>query len=258
VPSLPSLASVGAARAGATVLAVADGSGGLTRPLVATQRFGRGRVLAFAGEAAWRWRMLLPSTDTTYPTFWRQAVRWLAGATPDPVAVRTRALGVDRLEVIVEARDENFRPVRDAAVQVHVRHPEGTTQELTAAPDRGDPGAYRAEVRVPAGVVRVDAEAAAGDLVLGRATGWALSGPDGSEFVEPRRNDAQLARLAERLGGRLVQASELGEAVESITSFRGGAAAFIERDMWHAPWVLLTLTALLVTEWTLRRRWGLR
>jgi hypothetical protein len=30
--------------------------------------------MAFAGEASWRWRMMMPSTDHTYEFFWRQAV----------------------------------------------------------------------------------------------------------------------------------------------------------------------------------------
>jgi hypothetical protein len=31
--------------------------------------------MVFAGEASWRWRMLLPATDRSYETFWKQALR---------------------------------------------------------------------------------------------------------------------------------------------------------------------------------------
>src|SRR5690606_12600276 len=66
VPELSSTAGLGRARPGAVVLATAGGAGGLGRPLVAVQRYGEGRSMIFGGEAAWRWRMLLPADDGTY------------------------------------------------------------------------------------------------------------------------------------------------------------------------------------------------
>ena len=61
-----------------SALALAESAGGTARALAAVQRFGLGRTMIFTGEASWRWRMQLPSSDRTYETFWRQAVRWLA------------------------------------------------------------------------------------------------------------------------------------------------------------------------------------
>ena len=62
-PALASTSPLGAARPGATVLAVSGGAGGGARALVAVQRYGRGRSMIFTGEASWRWRMMLPSSD---------------------------------------------------------------------------------------------------------------------------------------------------------------------------------------------------
>jgi uncharacterized membrane protein len=87
VPALASIAPLGAPRPGATVLAVTHGPGGAPRALVAVQRYGEGRSMVFTGEAAWRWRMLLPAADRSYDTFWRQAVRWLALPATDPVSI---------------------------------------------------------------------------------------------------------------------------------------------------------------------------
>ena len=65
-----------ARRPGAQVLAVTT-SGSELRPLLITQRYGVGRSMVFAGEATWRWRMLLPSTNTTHELVWRQMARWV-------------------------------------------------------------------------------------------------------------------------------------------------------------------------------------
>ncbi len=62
-PALAFVAPLGGPRPGATVLAVAAGAGGAPHALIAVQRYGEGRAMIFAGEAAWRWRMLLPASD---------------------------------------------------------------------------------------------------------------------------------------------------------------------------------------------------
>ena len=87
VPPLGSTTALGSGRPGASVLAVTSGAGGAPRPLVAVQRYGYGRTMVFAGEASWRWRMRMPSTDHTFETFWRQAGRWLVASAPEPVAL---------------------------------------------------------------------------------------------------------------------------------------------------------------------------
>jgi uncharacterized membrane protein len=258
LPPLPSFAAVGDPRPGATLLAFAGGPGGVARALVAVQRYGRGRVLAFAGEAAWRWRMMLPSSDTTYPTFWRQATRWLAASSPEPVSVRTRSAGAGGLEVLVEARDADFQPVRDAEVVVQIHGADGAVQTVRPVVDRHADGRYRAEVHVPTGVTRLEVEASSRGLALGRATGWALAGPDGSELIEPRRNDAQLTRLAQAFGGELADPDDLSRIVDGIGARGPADAPLRERDAWHAPWILGLLTGLLAAEWVLRRKWGLR
>ena len=85
-------------------------------PLVAVQRYGRGRSMVFAGEGSWRWRMMLPSTDRSYEFFWRQSARWLAGPAPDPVTVSAPEAPEpgDTLAIDVDVRDAGFRPVPDA------------------------------------------------------------------------------------------------------------------------------------------------
>ena len=87
LPALAASAALGGPRPGATVLALTTAPGGGVYPVVAVQRYGRGRSMTFSGEATWRWRMLLPSTDRSFELFWRHAARWIAGAAPDPVSI---------------------------------------------------------------------------------------------------------------------------------------------------------------------------
>ena len=139
MPPLASAASSGQGRPGATVLATTSGVGGVSHALVAVQRYGEGRSMVFTGEAAWRWRMMLPSTDQMYDTFWRQAVRWLAIGATDPTAivpVSPTAPG-DQVPVRVAVRNTSFEPLRDAQVDVRVTGPDGRAQDAGASVEEG-------------------------------------------------------------------------------------------------------------------------
>ena len=63
LPALAASAPVGGPRPGATILALTTAPGGGIFPVVAVQRYGQGRSMVFAGEASWRWKMMVPSTD---------------------------------------------------------------------------------------------------------------------------------------------------------------------------------------------------
>src|ERR1041385_3762019 len=57
--------------------------------LLAYQRYGRGRTMAFTSGSSWRWQMEIPHDDQTYELFWKQVLRWLVSSSPDPVMLST-------------------------------------------------------------------------------------------------------------------------------------------------------------------------
>ena len=87
LPRLGGSIRLGAARPGASLLALVSAPGGDLRPLLAVQRYGRGRSMVFAGEGAWRWKMLLPVDDRRYDRVWGQVARWLTAGASEPVTV---------------------------------------------------------------------------------------------------------------------------------------------------------------------------
>jgi uncharacterized membrane protein len=262
-PALASTVPLGGARPGANVLAISGGPGGVSRPLIAVQRYGEGRSLIFAGEGAWRWRMLLPSTDRSYDTFWRQALRWLALSASDPVAIRlpSAAIPGDTLGVRVLARDAAFAPQLDAAVDVDVTTPDGRTESIRAEPPRqsDENGAYVARYRATGpGVYRFHASARRGATSLGSASSALLVGGSDPEMSDPRLNVQVLQRIALRSGGRLVTPGEAAALGSSLRAAVPGARLAVAHDLWHTGWSFAAILALLASEWILRRRWGLR
>jgi uncharacterized membrane protein len=262
-PALASTVPLGGPRPGASVLAVTGGAGGISRPLLAVQRYGEGRSLVFAGEGAWRWRMLLPSTDRSYDTFWRQALRWLALSATDPVAIRVPSASTpgETVSVRILARDAAFVPQADAVIDVNVTTPEGRTETIRAEPPRqGDEdGAYVARYRAAGpGVYRVRATARRGATLMGSASSAVLVGGSDPEMTDPRLNMQVLQRIALRSGGRLVTANEATALAGSLRAAVPAARLAVTHDLWHTGWSFALILVLLASEWILRRRWGLR
>ncbi len=259
-PALASTFLLGAPRPGGSVLAISPAPGGLARPLVAVQRYGRGRSMIFAGEASWRWRMMLPSSDRTYETFWRQAVRWLATAAPDPLTLTASGgtmLG-ESVAVNVVARNESFEAIPDASIEVRVTGPAGD-RILRPSLEDSSAGRYSAGLSAEAaGIYRLQTEVRRGGRLLGTAEEWLLVGGADVELADPRRNDQVLRRVADASGGRSLEANDLSALPELLRQYAPEPAPPGRHDVWNAAWVLGLIILLLAGEWGLRRHVGLR
>jgi uncharacterized membrane protein len=261
LPALSASAPVGGPKPGATVLAVTTVPGGAVYPVIAVQRYGRGRSMVFAGEASWRWRMLQPSTDRSYEYFWRQAARWLASPAPDPVAIEVPESSEpgDSIDIEVDARDRAFKPVPDATVEATLTIPGGDARPLTPRHEARGSGRFVAAFRPDqAGLYRVHAEARKGAVTLGDADRWFYVGGGDREFAEPRLNEGFLRRVARASGGEYVRAVEASRVAAWLQSVTPQHAEPERRDLWHQPWAFAFVLMLLAAEWILRRRWGLR
>jgi uncharacterized membrane protein len=261
LPPLADVSTVGSPRPGAAVLALTHTATGATVPLVAVQRYGRGRTLVFAGEGSWRWRMMMPASDRSYEAFWRQTLRWLAAGSPEPLDVGVPASLVPgaATHIDIRLRDDAFRAMPDAEARVSVRAPDGTLRDLPAtAEDRPD-GRWSASLRPEArGVHRVIVEARRGDAVVGAAEHLVMAGSHDPEFIDPRMNEAVLRRLSHESGGAYLEAREVGRLPALLREGRTPPRSREFRDVWHNGWAFAFLIGLLSVEWGLRRRWGLR
>jgi uncharacterized membrane protein len=261
LPALAASAPLGGPRPGATLLALTTAPGGGVYPVVAVQRYGQGRAMVFAGEASWRWRMMVPSTDRTYDFFWRQAVRWLAAEAPDPVAITLPNAPEpgDSVTVDVDARDASFAPARDATVEATLTAPGGETVPLKLRRADLDGGRFAAAILPErAGLYRIRATARRGSTPLGSADRWMYVGSSDREFADPRLNEAVLRRIARTSGGRYVRADEASNLPSWLEASVPQAARLEQRDLWHEPWAFALIVVLLSSEWILRRVWGLR
>ena len=256
LPPLASVAAAGGPRAGAQVLAVTDGG----RPLLVTQRYGNGRSMVFAGEGAWRWRMLLPASDTTHELVWRQMARWVAGGATERIEIPPSAVALPGTTEIIRVlvRDEQFQPVPNAEVALRVTAPGGAERTLPAALSDPAEGRYVASIRFDQpGVFNVVAEVRRDGATLGTATRALLVGGVDIELAEPALNEPVLRRIAETTGGQYAHAEDAASLTSLVTQSTVGERPTEMRDLWHNGYSLLIIIALLAAEWGFRRRVGL-
>ena len=237
------------------------GPGGAARALVAVQRFGDGRSMVFTGEASWRWRMMLPTSDQSYERFWRQAVRWLAQSAPEPVTLTLPAAPApgDGIPVAIAARDGATARARTPPSTCASRPPRAASTPSTPIPSPSQGGQFRAAVRATEpGIYRVAVDARQGATSLGASTGTMLVGGVDPEMTDPRLNEDTLQRVARASGGAVLAAGDTATLIDRLNAAAPAAMLALRKDLWHTGWSFGILAGLLAAEWLTRRAWGLK
>ncbi len=263
LPPLTTVNLLTRAKPGATVLLQGRiDDRGLTRPLLATQRYGRGRVMAMGAQDDWLWQMHadIAVDDSTHELLWRQMLRWLVNDVPDRVeAVTDEASGSgDAVPLRAIVRDSGYLRSNGVTVSATVAGPGGVSQEIPFdwAIDRD--GEYAASF-VPAGdgLQEVRVRAVSGtDTTLSQAAYVRVAQPV-EEYFGAERRDGLLQQLARETGGRTYAPDRATDVARDLTYSTSGATEIRRLDLWDAPLVLIVLLSLLGGEWVLRRRRGL-
>ncbi len=262
VAGMPEFWSVSAtvrAKPGAAVLADDPVT---ASPLLATQRFGRGRSAALAVGDLWRWGFRDPGQREDFEKSWRQMVRWLVADVPGRVSadvVENPVGGTGLLRVRVTVRDAGFQPEPEATVTVRATLPDGSERVLPAVADDGEAGVFWADFRAdePGGY----RFAAGATDYASEAIGEALAGfaydPLGAEFANVGRNNlAVIEPVAAATGGRVLPVSALAELARELPEMEVPLIDRTTVELWHTPWVFLLGIGLLLLEWAIRRERG--
>lgn len=228
-------------------------------PALVVQRFGKGRSAAVLVGDMWRWNIRRGKTEESdLEKSWRQTLRWLVSDVPSRVGVETKRVENDPttpVELFVRVRDEKFRPLDNATVQVTVETPEGKEVILPAEPSDEKAGTYVAVFtpRVP-GPYRAEVVATAedGSEIGRREAGWAAE-PSMEEFEALVPNRELLDQLAERTAGEVIELDELDEFVTSLPNRKIPITEPWIYPLWHQWSVFVIAIGCLIGEWGVRR-----
>ena len=258
MPKFRVLNQVDRIKPGASVMASMTDENGGELPALVVQRYGHGKSAALLIGDMWRWQMAGDGKREDLPRAWRQMIRWLVADVPNRVQLTTEADSGAGRKLIVKSKDEEFKPLGFANVELSVL-PAGDESKAidlsveTAGTETGafwstynprEEGGYvaRAKVRDEDGKVIGDVE-----------TGWA-SNPAADEFRSLQPNVALMRDLAKRTGGRVLAVSDLAKWAKELPTKQSPVMESFLTPLWHLPWMFSAALLLLVTEWWLRRR----
>jgi uncharacterized membrane protein len=229
-------------------------------PLVAWQRYGKGKTMYVGTENLWRLRREVG--DKYHARFWGQAIQFLSlsrllGDNKQITLETSRksyAAG-EQVNVFANVLTESFDPVEQPAYAVMLEESGATTLpiELELAPVPDTPGFY-------SGSYLADEE---GSYVL-RAKPNDQPVANTVEFevkivpLEKRETGSRpdvAEQVATRSGGRNFTLSGLAELPEELENEEKlTTVVHKEKDMWDLPAMFLLLVIITGIEWYMRRR----
>jgi len=264
LPPLSSVNQLGELRPGATLLASGISETGAPEvPMMAFQRYGRGRAMVFGVQDTWIWQMhaSISVEDQTHEALWQQLVRWMLDEVPNRVDVTVVPERVGPGEpVTVRARvvDPTYNDVNDARVTARVTAPSGQTFEVPLEWTLREDGSYQGQfVAAEEGMYRLEADAALGTDTTYSAPTSLLSDTQGADVERAELRTPLLRRIAEETGGRYYPLADAARLADDVSYTESGITVRESRDLWDMPIVFLILIGLLGAEWAVRRWWGL-
>jgi hypothetical protein len=264
LPPLSIVNPVSRAKPGAATLLTGsvDGEAG-PQVVLAYQRYGSGKALAFTVQDSWQWQMSaeVPLDDLTHEGLWQQMLRWLVSEVPGPVRVtpsEDRVSPGRAVELRVEVRDEAFVRLNDAEVVAVVTDPAGQERESPVEWSVERDGEYGARFSTAApGFYEVRVEASRHGEPLGSTTTWVEAAPLATEYFGAERRSSLLERVVEETGGRLYTEETVADLPEDLSYTESGSTVKERKDLWNMPALFLLALALACSEWGYRKWRGL-
>ncbi len=262
MPQLEGINVTGPAKPGATVLAEHPSLSyrGKPLPVIAYQRYGRGRTMVITTATTWRWQMLLPHEDLSHEKFWRQVLRWLAAA-PAPVDLsldRDAYAAGDQVGVRVGVSDSTYAPVNDATVWLKVTEPGGAVRDVPLQWAIEEEGIYTGAFNVGSeGIHQIEVAATLPSGETLQASTAFLAAESNVEYIDAGMDAVLLQKMADAGGGQFYPEKNANRLVNDLKRRQKPATVEIQQDIWDMPLLLLALLALLTLEWWIRRRKGM-
>ena len=262
MPAVTSVNRIGRARPGATVLLTGTPTkGGERQTVLAFQRYGRGKAIAFPVQDSWLWQMLNDVDDVTFESYWRQLLRWLVSDVPSRVMVAAagdQAAPGDAVELNAEVSDRTFLKVNNAEAVARVTSPSGNVSEMPLEWSVTRDGQYKASFTPnEKGLYRVDVRARMGTDSVVSDPSYIASGDLSAEYFGAEMRAPLLRRIADETGGRFYTGENVAQLAKDIVFTDAGNTVVDRKDLWDMPIVFLLILALVTSEWGYRKLRGL-
>ena len=235
------------------------------RPLLVTQRFGRGRVAVLASEDLWQAAMVEQTGARQSPTarFWIQMIHWLAQ--------REKATNEGEPALLAWTDQSYYEPGETVVLNAQLRGGEKTDDNQTRTiqarvrigpktvatlqmPPPDVMGQSRMEWKPPYDA-QYEVELEQPDEHNTRRAEVAfMTGHPFQELEHRRLNEALLRRIAGASDGAYVTPVGMEEVARAIGARRQGRMRMVEQELVDSPWVFVLFCMVAGLDWIIRRR----
>lgn len=251
-------------RVGARVLVehpTATGPDGQKLPVVAMRYVGAGKVIFHATDETWRWRHLVG--DIHFGRYWIQAIRYLSRskiAGNGSVEIRSdreRYRHGESVRMTVRFVDDRLAPPTEAGVVLVLKQEGGRQRQINMNRSTASRGLYQTTVT---GLSHGTYQAWIASPVLpdGSASYGFVVDPPLGESAMRKMEAAELTNAAEISQGRFYTIKNVANLADDLPQGRQVPIASLPPvPVWNYwPWAA-AFVLLIVTEWLLRKRWGM-
>jgi uncharacterized membrane protein len=251
------------AKVGGIVLARGEGESRDTGSpiLLAYQRYGRGRTMAFTTGSSWQWQMGMDHSDMTFELFWKQILRWLVNSSPEPVMISTDKdtyLPGETVNLVAEVSDKGFARLNNARVVARMTDAAGNMEMIPLEWSGAQEGVYKAQVNGGAeGVYELSVEAAQDGTTIGTYRTAFQVHDRPVEFSNAAVDTRRLEAIASQTGGKYYPLSRLGDVPDDAVYVEGESSFVEQKELWDLPILFFLLCTSLGAEWFWRKKKGL-
>jgi uncharacterized membrane protein len=264
LPTLSTLNPLYRVKPGAEVLLTGTPlEGGDDLVIMASQLYGRGRVVSFAVQDSWMWQMHadIPLEDMTHERLWRQVLRWLVSSVPDQIMVdmsRNRFSPGEPVTIRAEVSDSGYLGINGAQVEAAITDPTGVERSIPLEWSVEEDGEYRATfVPDQMGSYHIKVNAEYAGVPIGSDETEVVAADLSTEFFGAEMQASLLRRIADETGGRHYTPANVDRLADDARFTESGKTVVETFELWDMPVILIVLLGLIGSEWAMRRRRGL-
>ncbi|HAM38648.1 MAG TPA: hypothetical protein DCP53_04530 [Elusimicrobia bacterium] len=228
-------------------------------PIITISEIGKGRVMCITTSSLWR--LALGSENPyKYVKLWGQSIKWLTNSiSMKQVAISSKkSYNIGDSSVIkIKVKDEYFKPINNAIVNLHVTKPDNQ-KEIINVPPEIENGEYGTKISLElSGEYKLDAYASYNRKYLGEDKISLSVFNISKESEDNTVNSTFLKNISDKTNGKLLSIDSFNLNELNIKPRITKSDILYEMNIWNKTYIYLLLIILFCVEWYLRRKYGL-